>query len=899
MSAAGHGNITGNFGGSGGAVTLNDGAILAAADGLIALTATVEITLNGSATVTTGPGGSVSLTSDDVTIAGTASIGPSEAVTMRNFTAGLPINIGADAPLGLTDAELDRIAADTLIVGRDDALAAGDIGLSGAIDLSHGANIVSVLHLVTGGSVVPSGSEILTVGMLAVEADGGIGVAQTPLQTTALGGFAARVGDGGVFVSSVGGLTIGSVDGVHGIASSSGEIIINVFGGLFTINRSVQTPGDIRLTALESTPAQSSDDLTINAAATIRSDGAVAIQAGDSLTLATGAVVQADAIVTFVGGFRDDGNGGAVNFLGTARGSSVSVLGSAGNDAFVINPGSTVALVPIDGIDGSDTFTVTPKAATTFLVIGGVPTSPATPGDVLTVNTAGTMAPALAFTSTSSGHEGSYTFDNREPVNFQEIETITTRADLALTMTDRPEPVISGQDITYTLTVSNLGGVAARNVRLTDTVPANTTFVSFVQTPGPPASTLNVPPLGGAGDVTAVIDRLEAGQSATFTLVVRTTTGLAHNRLIGNGAAVATDTIESSEANNSATATTRIGPVPYIAVGAAPGGPPLVAVYTPTGRRIGKPVATFLAYAANFSGGVRVAVGDVNGDGTADIVTAPGPGGPNNVLVIDGTKLRLIPPGKRVRPAVLLANVRGFPGTAGMVVAAGDVNADGRDDVIIGAGGGPPRVRVYDGARIRSAKSVANFLAYGKTFRGGVTVAAGDVNGDGRADVVTAPAAGARRVQVIDGTKLHARSPDGRISGAALLSSFVAFAPAFRGGVNVATGDINGDRRADVIVAPAFRMAPQIKVIDASSVHLVTSSGEISPSALLANQLVFAQSFRGGVQVGVTELDLDGLAEVLVGTGPTKRRVLGLDVLQGDTELRLRLGFEGASLAGI
>ena len=450
-------------------------------------------------------------------------------------------------------------------------------------------------------------------------------------------------------------------------------------------------------------------------------------------------------------------------------------------------------------------------------------------------------------------------------------------ADIAVSKIDSPDPVVSGHDITYTLTLSNLGGIIADNVRLTDTVPANTTFVSFTQTSGP-TFTLTSPPVGGTGAATATIATLGAGQSATFSLVVRTSAGLVNKTLISNTVTATTDTIESSPANNTATATTRIGPVQFVAAGAAKGTRPRVDVY----NRTGAIVASFLAYPANFRGGVRVAVGDVNGDGTADIITAPGPGAPRNVQVIDGTKLNQIPVGGRVPPTVLLANIVGFP-KVGIFVAAGDVNADGRDDVILGAGGGTPRLRVYDGA---SGGLVASFLAYPKNFTGGVTVAAGDVNGDGRADVLTGPASGARPVQVIDGTKLGLVIAGGRISPAALVGIYFPFAPRFSGGVNVAAGDINGDGRADIIVAPAAHSAPLVKVLDASG-------------ALLANQLVFAQSFRGGVQVGAMELDLDGLAEVLVGTGPNRRTILGLDMLQGRVEFALTIGFAGTSIAGV
>lgn len=62
---------------------------------------------------------------------------------------------------------------------------------------------------------------------------------------------------------------------------------------------------------------------------------------------------------------------------------------------------------------------------------------------------------------------------------------------------------------------------------------------------------------------------------------------------------------------------------PAWAAGAAPGGQPLVSVYDANNQL----VTSFLAYESTFTGGVRVAVADLNGDGTLDTITGAGPGG--------------------------------------------------------------------------------------------------------------------------------------------------------------------------------------------------------------------------------------------------------------------------------
>ena len=95
---------------------------------------------------------------------------------------------------------------------------------------------------------------------------------------------------------------------------------------------------------------------------------------------------------------------------------------------------------------------------------------------------------------------------------------------------------------------------------------------------------------------------------------------------------------------------------------------------------------SFFAYSANFKGGVRVAAGDVNGDRFADIVTGAGTGGGPHVEVFSGENLSLL--------QSIIAFDPKF--TGGVYVAAGDVDAEGHADVIVGAGeGGGPQVKVY------------------------------------------------------------------------------------------------------------------------------------------------------------------------------------------------------------
>jgi FG-GAP-like repeat len=285
--------------------------------------------------------------------------------------------------------------------------------------------------------------------------------------------------------------------------------------------------------------------------------------------------------------------------------------------------------------------------------------------------------------------------------------------------------------------------------------------------------------------------------------------------------AVSINDAGGAAASASTTATISSAPPPahLLAAGAAPGRDPIVRAYGPNGDLL----LNFRAYPPRMSSGVRVATGDVNGDGAADIITAPGARGHALIEVysgIDGHRLR---------------RFRAFTGSyhAGVYVAAGDVDGDGKADIIVGAGeGGRPYVRVFSGA---TGQRIGSFFAWSQKRRLGVRVAAGDIDGDGRAEIGVAGGPGHGPDVAIfrfTGQRVARLHPDLRA----------------RRGLWIAMGDLNGDKLADLVVG---------------------GDGEVlalgADGARLRALRPFGSSARNhGLRVAVADVNADDVPEIVV-----------------------------------
>lgn len=274
---------------------------------------------------------------------------------------------------------------------------------------------------------------------------------------------------------------------------------------------------------------------------------------------------------------------------------------------------------------------------------------------------------------------------------------------------------------------------------------------------------------------------------------------------------------------------------------------PSVHVYDSTVTNPNEPVADFQAYSPAFTGGLTLAMGDVNRDGFVDIVTGPGPGGGPNIKVFSGADYTTV-----------LYNFFAFESTftGGVTIASADINNDGYDDIMVGAGpGGGPRVTVFSGL---NGSILQDFFAFEPTFTGGVNLAAGLIDGDSNYDIIIgAGAGGGPRVKVLSGANLS------------VIQDFFAYDTTFLGGVYVGSGNIGGGTFDKILVGAGAGGGPNVRVFDNSA-------------NMVQNFFAYAVGFTGGVRVSTglmsaTSTSADIITGAGIGGGPNVSTFNSLD----------------------
>jgi subtilisin-like proprotein convertase family protein len=261
-----------------------------------------------------------------------------------------------------------------------------------------------------------------------------------------------------------------------------------------------------------------------------------------------------------------------------------------------------------------------------------------------------------------------------------------------------------------------------------------------------------------------------------------------------------------------------------------------------------------------FAGGVRVAMGDFDGDGNAELVTGMGAGGGrvkvwdvNSDGSVGGMLESFLPFGAAFK--------------GGVFVAAGDLNNDGSAELAVSRAAAGNTVNVYsdtDADGLVSDNLTDSFNPFG-AFAGGTRIALGNTTSSGGDELIAGQGPGGRVVKVYTDA-----DNDRAVSDDAAVEAFAAFGGAYKGGVYVASGRMEnvGGAGAEVIVGIGSGGSLVKIYTDANA------NGRVGDEPLFDAFLAYGAAYKGGVRVAAGDTDNSGtFVEVVTGMGPGGNRI--------------------------
>jgi hypothetical protein len=459
--------------------------------------------------------------------------------------------------------------------------------------------------------------------------------------------------------------------------------------------------------------------------------------------------------------------------------------------------------------------------------------------------------------------------------------TLDAAPDLKLTQSADKLLILRGDTLLTSYTYTNHGNEDTSGAILFANLPVGTTFNPALSTGG------TWLPFSSGDGYSLILPPVAAGASGTVIFAVTVNTTRVDGLHQVDTSATLFDPSDPSTADNVATNvgnTTKIYEGIYaVSQGiAVPGkfGTPTIHVYDPID---GHQLFQFDAYEPKYRDSIRVAVADINGDGFDDIITTTGKG-TGRLRVFNGLTGQWLHDDPNYSGPFKneLAVFSGKGLEKGAFVAAGDLTGDGRADIVVGSALGGSKVRVFDGltgAPRTFGGSDTFFQPFGKTFRGGVRVAVGDVLGDGTADLVTGMGLYGAQVKVYDGDALNGPRPT--------LTAVVAPAPVaaldfkigaktYRGGVSVALGDLDGDHKLDLIIGRNWGKPTLVEnfsglVKDTLGNPLAIGS-EINPF----DKNPLRPTYALGVRVGAIDINFDGVADIIAASGGNNKSTVNI-----------------------
>jgi len=444
---------------------------------------------------------------------------------------------------------------------------------------------------------------------------------------------------------------------------------------------------------------------------------------------------------------------------------------------------------------------------------------------------------------------------------------VASVTDLAISKTDNRTSYVPGAPISYTIVVTNAGPSHAAGVSVSDIVPAAIGTVTTSCTATGTAGCGTNASSGNNASFTGASLGAGAGNQLTITIagiVAPSTTGALVNSVTVAGAS------DPISANNSATDTdargagladlqiTKTGPSSV-----RPGG---TAIYTLTVSNAGPSEAVAVTVTDPAPAGLTFVsnTGECTTPFPCDFATLPA-GSARTIVSTFTVPRSAAAPGPIVNTASVTASTpdpapANNTATAVTPITASrtgcDVNGDGLDDIVTGAGpGGGPHVRALSLAG-GTVTELAGFHAYDPAFGGGVHVACGDVNGDTVPEIVTGTTqtGGPVRVFQIGST------------GVTELTSFLAYFAAFQGPVRVAVADVNGDGIGDIITGAGPGGGPHIRAFSVNGGGLTELASFYAYDPGWCDGAFTDPVVCDGLYVAGGDVTGDGVAEIITGT---------------------------------
>ncbi len=234
---------------------------------------------------------------------------------------------------------------------------------------------------------------------------------------------------------------------------------------------------------------------------------------------------------------------------------------------------------------------------------------------------------------------------------------------------------------------------------------------------------------------------------------------------------------------------------------------------------------TFWINSLDQNSGVEIACGDIDGDGIDEIVTSFESG---------LSKIKIFSQEGKVKYDDFVPYYENYK--EGMNITLGDINSDGKDEIIIVPKEGSNPINVYN---YKGEKLDISFYPFSSNYHGEVKLTTGDINGDGLIEIITATGEGVRSEVRIFNNK-----------GDLLPIQFFPFIDDFLGGINISSGDIEGDGTDEIVVCQA-------------------NGGSFCKTYKYNKQKVIFNEWQTfdnefGVVVSVDDIDRDGRGEIVV-----------------------------------